>query len=82
VKGLRVILTLAAPVLAIVFAVVASTLALVLSGNSVTDVLDVMGNQVTSMREIVKTLNRAAPYYVSGVAVAIGFKMNLFNIGV
>src|SRR5690606_33275420 len=38
--------------------------------------------QLTKMREVVKTINRAAPYYVSGVAVAIGFKMNLFNIGV
>ncbi|QYG93564.1 ABC transporter permease [Iamia sp. SCSIO 61187] len=81
-KGNRLVLTLAAPVMAIVFAMVASTLVLVLSDNSVTDVLEVMWNQVTSMREIVQTLNRAAPYYVSGVAVAIGFKMNLFNIGV
>ena len=31
---------------------------------------------------LVDTVNRAAPYYISGVAVAIGFKMNLFNIGV
>ena len=29
-----------------------------------------------------RPLNRAAPYYIAGVAVAIGFKMNLFNIGV
>jgi simple sugar transport system permease protein len=34
------------------------------------------------MRSLISTLNRAAPYYLSGVAVAIGFKMNLFNIGV
>jgi simple sugar transport system permease protein len=27
-------------------------------------------------------LNRAIPFYLSGLAVAIGFKMNLFNIGV
>jgi general nucleoside transport system permease protein len=26
-------------------------------------------------------INRAVPYYVAGVAVALGFKMNLFNIG-
>ena len=31
---------------------------------------------------LVTTVNRAAPYYIAGVAVAIGFKMNLFNIGV
>ncbi len=81
-KGSRLFLTLAAPLLAILFALLASILVLVLSGNSVGDVLEVMVDQITSMREIIKTLNRAGPYYVSGVAVAIGFKMNLFNIGV
>jgi len=30
----------------------------------------------------VDILNRATPLYLAGVAVAIGFKMNLFNIGV
>lgn len=81
-KGNRLLLTLAAPVLAIAFALLASILVLVASGNSVGDVISVLVDQVTSMREIVKTLNRAAPYYISGVAVAVGFKMNLFNIGV
>ena len=31
---------------------------------------------------IVNTINRAAAYYLSALAVAIGFRMNLFNIGV
>ena len=31
---------------------------------------------------LVDTVNRAAPYYISAVAVAIGFKMGLFFIGV
>jgi len=82
VKGNRLLLTLAAPLLAIAFALLASLVVLLLSGNSVGDVISVLVDQVTSMREIVKTLNRAAPYYISGVAVAVGFKMNLFNIGV
>ena len=30
----------------------------------------------------VSMINRATPLYISGVAAAIGFKMNLFNIGV
>jgi len=34
------------------------------------------GNQVISI------VNRATPLYLSALAVAIGFKMNLFNIGV
>ncbi|HEV7720099.1 MAG TPA: ABC transporter permease, partial [Iamia sp.] len=78
----RLILTLAAPALALVVALVLSALALVLTGNSVLDVLQILWDQVTNIGELVNTVNRAAPYYVSGVAVAIGFKMNLFNIGV
>ncbi|MCU1352360.1 MAG: sugar transporter, permease protein, partial [Acidimicrobiales bacterium] len=31
---------------------------------------------------IISMLNRTGPYYIAGVAVAVGFKMNLFNIGV
>ena len=81
-KSNRLLLTLAAPALAIVFAGLASTLALILTGNSPGEVFSLMLDQVTSVREILRTINRAGPYYVSGVAVAIGFKMNLFNIGV
>ena len=36
----------------------------------------------TRLETIVDTFNRATPLYISGVAVAIGFRMNLFNIGV
>jgi simple sugar transport system permease protein len=31
---------------------------------------------------MIDMLNRATPLYISGIAAAIGFKMNLFNIGV
>jgi simple sugar transport system permease protein len=31
---------------------------------------------------VVNTVNRAAGYYLSALAVAVGFRMNLFNIGV
>ena len=37
---------------------------------------------VDSTQSLVLIINQAVPYYVAGVAVAIGFKMNLFNIGV
>jgi simple sugar transport system permease protein len=82
VKSNRIVLTLAAPVLAIALSAAISALVLSLSGNSPVEVFDLMVDQLTSLREIVKTINRAAPYYVAAVAVAIGFKMNLFNIGV
>ena len=41
-----------------------------------------MWQYVDSADSVVAIINRAVPYYVAGVAVAIGFKMNLFNIGV
>lgn len=78
----RLALTLAAPALAILVATVASAIALVLTGNSPGAVFSILVDQATSLRDILRTVNRAGPYYVSGVAVAIGFKMNLFNIGV
>ena len=78
----RLALTLAAPVLAIVVATIASAIALVLTGYAPGDVLSILADQATSVRDLLRTVNRAGPYYVSGVAVAIGFKMNLFNIGV
>lgn len=81
-KSNRLLLTLAAPVVAIVFALLASVLALALTGNPAGEVFGILVDQLTSVRDILRTLNRAGPYYVSGVAVAIGFKMNLFNIGV
>ena len=68
--------------LAVLFAAVASTLVLIASGNSPVDVWEVMTGPGLEVRNIVNTLNRWGPYYISGVAVAIGFKMNLFNIGV
>jgi simple sugar transport system permease protein len=78
----RLVLSLAAPLLAIALALGVSTLVLALTGNSPVDVFRLLGEQLTRSGELVKTLNRAAPYYISGVAVAVGFKMNLFNIGV
>lgn len=78
----RLSLQLAAPVLAILFAILVSALILYLTGYSPGDVLSVIWNEGFDRRRLVETVNRAGPYYVAGVAVAIGFKMNLFNIGV
>ena len=41
-----------------------------------------MWQTIDSTESVVIIINQAVPYYVAGVAVAIGFKMNLFNIGV
>jgi simple sugar transport system permease protein len=78
----RITMALAAPVLAIAVAMVFSAVMLALTDYSAGDVFHVIFTEGFTRTNLVTTVNRAAPYYVSGVAVAIGFKMNLFNIGV
>lgn len=75
-------LQLAAPALAIAVATAISALLLQLAGYAPGDVFHVIVSEGFSRTYIVDTLNRAAPYYIAGVAVAIAFKMNLFYIGV
>lgn len=78
----RLQLQVAAPILAILVAFVISGIILSVTGNAPQDVLSVILDKGLETKGLVETLNRSAPYYISGVAVAIGFKMNLFNIGV
>ncbi|WP_426571676.1 ABC transporter permease [Aquihabitans sp. McL0605] len=78
----RITLALIAPALALAVAIAVSSLMLVITGNSAREVFHVIFTEGFSRAVMVETVNRAAPYYISGVAVAIGFKMNLFNIGV
>ena len=78
----RITLALAAPVLAVAFAMAVSALMLAPTDYSAGDVFHVIFTDGFTRTNLVTTVNRAAPYYISGVAVAIGFKMNLFNIGV
>jgi ABC-type uncharacterized transport system permease subunit len=77
-----VLLWLAAPVMAALSAVIISSITLLISGNSPAEAFDAMWTYVTTMQSLVFIINRAVPYYIAGCAVAIGFKMNLFNIGV
>jgi simple sugar transport system permease protein len=78
----RVGQALLAPALAAVVAIVVSSIALWISGNNPVDAFQEMWKIVDSTQSLVLIINQAVPYYVAGVAVAIGFKMNLFNIGV
>ena len=75
-------LQLAAPLLAIGVAMLVSAVMLTATGYSAAEVLDVIVSEGFSRSYLVDTVNRAAPYYIAGVAVAIAFKMNLFYIGV
>jgi len=78
----RVAFAVAAPVLALAFSLAVSSFVLSLSGDSAIDAYRLMWEFGTTLESIVVMLNRATPLYIAGIAVAIGFKMNLFNIGV
>jgi general nucleoside transport system permease protein len=78
----RFLMSLLAPLAAITFALLVSSLALLASGNSPMDAYSSMLEYGTRARTIIGTINRAIPLYVSAIAVAVGFRMGLFNIGV
>ncbi|GGK76752.1 ABC transporter permease [Sphaerisporangium melleum] len=76
------LLALAAPILAIVFAGVVTSIILLLNGNDPLATFGLLLDFSTKPRVQVIILNSATTYYISALAVAIGFRMNLFNIGV
>ena len=78
----RIGLALLAPVSAIVFAVAISSLALWASGNPPFTAWRVMLEYAAHTNTFISIINRSVPLYLSALAVAVGFKMNLFNIGV
>ncbi|HEX7097239.1 MAG TPA: ABC transporter permease, partial [Acidimicrobiales bacterium] len=78
----RILVSLAAPAAAVVFSLVVSSLILAASGNNPFTVFNDMFEFSTRLESIISMINRAVPLYISGIAVAIGFRMNLFNIGV
>ena len=78
----RVGLALAAPLVSAVVAIAISSIVLELSGSDAIETFRTMIENGTKLESIVDMLNRATPLYLSAVAAAIGFRMNLFNIGV
>jgi general nucleoside transport system permease protein len=80
--GRRVLLALAAPTIAVLFALLLSALVLIWSGSNPLTAYVAMIQNGSRLEVIVDMLNRGTPLYLSGVAAAIGFRMNLFNIGV
>jgi len=75
-------LLLAAPVVSLAFAFVLSSIVLLVAGSNPFTAYGDMVKHGTTLETVIDMLNRATPLYLSGVAAAIGFKMNLFNIGV
>ncbi|WP_255955136.1 ABC transporter permease [Streptomyces odontomachi] len=78
----RLLLALAAPVLAIVAALVVTTVVFLATGKDPFAAFSDMLSYGSASDSQVYILNKATMYYLAGVAVAIGFRMNLFNIGV
>ncbi len=77
----RIALAVAAPVLAFVIAGACASLLLVATGDDVAAFWETMLTW-PEHRQIVNILNGTGILYLSGIAAAIGFRMNLFNIGV
>jgi ABC-type uncharacterized transport system permease subunit len=77
-----ILLGVAAPIGAILFAALASTIILTLGGHSAGDVYQTMFKQAGRPTAFVDMVNQATVYFLSALAVSIGFRMNLFNIGV
>ncbi len=76
------LLWLLVPISALALAFVVSSIALVAIGASPLDAFASMFRYGVRSTSLASMVNRAVPLYVAGLAVAIGFKMNLFNIGV
>ena len=78
----QTLISTAAPLGAFVFSLIASTIVLIAAGSNPIEASRDMLAHASKLDVQVSMINRATPLYISGVAAAIGFKMNLFNIGV
>ncbi|MDQ2797589.1 MAG: ABC transporter permease, partial [Actinomycetota bacterium] len=78
----RLGLNLLAVVIAAAFAGAVTSIILLARGDSPTFVISQMWDFGTQASSELTIVNTATYYYFSAIAVAIGFRMNLFNIGV
>jgi simple sugar transport system permease protein len=74
--------TIVAALIALVFSLILTSIVLSVSGFNPPSTFQAMFEFGKDPDSIVNTVNRAATYYLSALAVAVGFRMNLFNIGV
>ncbi len=81
-RSRRLLLSAAAPVGALLVALLITALLLVLTKHNPFEAFGAMTSAFGRTRLILGTINQTTIYYLAAVAVAIGFKMNLFNIGV
>ncbi len=76
------LLVLAPPVASLIVAFVISSIVLLISGANPLTAFNNIIEFGFRPNTLVETLNWSTPLYLSAIAVAIGFRMNLFNIGV
>ncbi|MCH1451542.1 MAG: ABC transporter permease [Acidimicrobiales bacterium] len=76
------IVTVAASLLGVLIALGISAFILAVAGKNPVDALTTIVETAGNTDKLVEMLDRATPLIFSATAVAIGFKMNLFNIGV
>jgi len=81
-RSRQILLGAAAPIGALIFSLLITSLLLILTGHNPFEAFGAMASAFERVRVVLGTLNQTAVFYLSAVAVAIGFKMNLFNIGV
>jgi simple sugar transport system permease protein len=74
--------TIVAAIVALIFSIAITSIVLSVSGFNPPSTFQAMFEFGKQPDSIVNTVNRAATYYLSALAVAVGFRMNLFNIGV
>jgi ABC-type uncharacterized transport system permease subunit len=82
-EGLRTAATtLASSIMAILIALAICAVLLAITGRNPWDAYGKIFSTLGSSDKLYETLKRATPLILSATAVAVGFKMNLFNIGV
>ncbi|MGW0801947.1 ABC transporter permease [Nonomuraea sp. NPDC002799] len=82
----RALFTVAGAVIAIILAIAICSVAIVAAGGGPLDALagffDFGISPRAESNSVAAFLNRSVPLFIAGLAVAVGFRMNLFNIGV
>ena len=77
-----ILVTLASSLAAVALALVLAGILLAVTGKNPIDAYSKMLDAGLEKNKLLEMVQRATPLMIAAVAVAIGFKMNLFNIGV
>lgn len=76
------LISISAPIIALTISFGLSSLILLIIGKDPYETFRIMFEYGSTGKSIVSIINRSIPLYISAIAVAVGFKMGLFNIGV